>query len=310
MATRPASAIDLNLLSVLEVVLEERSVRGAATRLGLTPSAVSHALRRLREQLGDPLVVRTAMGVVPTERAERLAAPLGKALKELRSVLTDEADFDAATVRRGFTLSSADLAQFVLLPALVRSLARTAPGVRLVVRPPRGDLYDSLARGTLDLAFGIFEDAPEGFRYQALFHEDFLCIVRKGHPAARGALSLERYLSLQHISVAPRGSAGSIVDSALARLGHRRTVALVVPHFLVAPHIVAETDLLLMLPARVARHFAQRLPLRLLPPPLPLSGFTIGQLWHDRTHRDPAHRWLRKLIADLPREPAASSRSR
>lgn len=305
MASEIPGSVDLNLLSVLDVVLEERNVRRAAARLGLTPSAVSHALRRLRELLGDPLVVRTAQGVVPTARAERIAAPLGRALGELRSVLSDETGFDAATLRRTFTLSSADLAQFVLLPMLTKCLARTAPGVRLVVRPPRGDLFDSLARGTLDLAFGIFEDAPEGFRYQALFHEDFLCIVRRDHPAARGALSLERYLSLAHISVAPRGSAGSIVDSALLKLGHRRNVELVVPHFLVAPHVVAETDLALMLPARVATHFAQHLPLRLLPPPLPLSGFTIGQLWHDRMHRDPAHRWLRKLIADLPRQPPA-----
>lgn len=304
-------SLDLNLLSVLHVVLEERSVRRAAARLGLTPSAVSHALRRLRELLGDPLVVRTARGVVPTARAERLAAPLGHALAELRGALADESSFDVATLRRSFTLSSADLAQFVLLPMLTRELAQSAPGVRLVVRPPRGDLFASLSRGALDLAFGIFdkgdrgEHASEGFRYQALFHEDFLCIVHRDHPAARGPLSLERYLSLSHISVAPRGSAGSIVDTALARLGHRRSVALVVPHFLVAPHIVADSDLALMLPARVAQHFARHLPLALLPPPLPLSGFTIGQLWHERLHRDPAHKWLRQLIARLPRQPNA-----
>ena len=301
MATPPSSAIDLNLLAVLDVVLDERNVRRAATRLGITPSAVSHALRRLRELTGDPLVVRTAQGVVPTARAERLAAPLGKALFELRSVLADETESNPATLRRSFAISSADLAQFVLLPQLFGSLAQQAPHVRIVVRPPRGDLFDSLARGTLDLAFGIFEQAPEGFRYQALFHEDFLCVVRRDHPAARRPLTLERYLALSHVSIAPRGSDGSIVDSALGKLGQRRTVALVVPHFLVAPYIVAQTDMALMLPARVARHFAEHLPLKLLPPPLLLSGFTIGQLWHDRAHRDPAHKWLRKLIAEQPR---------
>lgn len=300
MAPPSSKSIDLNLLSVLNVILQEQSVRRAAARLGITPSAVSHALRRLRTVLRDPLVVRTAHGVVPTARAERLAAPLGHALSALHNVITESSSFDPAALHQTFTLSSADLAQFVLLPKLASQLARVAPSVRLVIRPPRAEPFEALARGSLDLTFGVYDTPPQGFRYQTLFHEEFLCIVRQHHPATSGPLTLERYLALSHVCVAPRGGSGSLVDSTLAKLGHRRTVALVVPHFLVAPLVVAETDLALMLPARVARHYAKQLPLELLPPPLPLAGFKVGQLWHERTHRDPAHRWLRKLIAGLP----------
>lgn len=295
-APRPGS-VDLNLLAVLDAVLRERSVQRAAERLAMTPSAVSHALARLRDVVGDPLLVRTPKGMVPTARAERLAPRLRDALGALEGVFEDEAGFDPGAARQVFKVSSADLAQFVLLPPLLKQLAREAPGLRLVVRPPRPELFDSLASGALDLAFGIFDEAPEGFRYQAVFREEFLCMLRRGHPAADAPLGLDRWLSLQHLSVAPRGGPGSIVDDALAELGKQRDIALVVPHFLMAPLIVAETDLALLLPARIARRYAELLPVVLLPPPLPLSAFTIAQVWHERSHGDPAHGWLRQQVA-------------
>jgi len=298
--------MDLNLLAVLDAVLRERSVQRAAERLAMTPSAVSHALARLREVVGDPLLVRTSKGMVPTARAERLAPRLRDALGALQGVFDDDAAFDPSAAQRFFTISSADLAQFVILPPLLKQLAREAPGLRLVVRPPRPEMLDQLASGAVDLAFSVMQDAPEGFRCQAVFREEFLCMLRKGHPAAAAPLTLERWLSLQHLSVAPRGGPGSIVDDALAKLGKQREIALVVPHFLMAPLIVAETDLALLLPARIARRYATLLPLELLPPPLPLAAFTIAQLWHERAHGDPAHAWLRQQVVHAARaEPGA-----
>ena len=295
-APRPGS-VDLNLLSVLDAVLSERSVQRAAQRLAMTPSAVSHALARLRDAVGDPLLVRTPKGMVPTARAERLASKLRGALGALEGLFEDEADFDPGQSRQTFRISSADLAQFVLLPPLLKQMAREAPGMRLVIRPPRAEVFDGLASGALDLALGIFAEAPEGFRHQAVFREEFLCMLRRGHPAASAPLTLEGWLELQHVSVAPKGGPGSIVDDALARLGKRRDIALVVPHFLLAPLIVAETDLALLLPARIARRYAGMLPIDLLPPPLALESFTLAQLWHERSHGDPAHQWLRQQIA-------------
>jgi DNA-binding transcriptional LysR family regulator len=246
-------------------------------------------------------------------RAERLAPRLRDALGALEGVFEDEAGFDPGAARQVFKISSADLAQFVLLPPLLKQLAREAPGLRLVLRPPRPprpELFDALASGALDLAFGIFDEAPEGFRCQAVFREEFLCMLRKGHPAAAAPLELERWLSLQHLSVAPRGGPGSIVDDALAKLGKQRDIVLVVPHFLMAPLIVAETDLAVLLPARIARRYAELLPVELLPPPLPLEAFTITQLWHERSQGDAAHGWLRQQVARAGRaEPEDGGRS-
>lgn len=306
-APRPGS-VDLNLLTVLDAVLRERSVQRAAERLAMTPSAVSHALARLRETVGDPLLVRTPRGMVPTARAERLAPRLRDALHTLEGVFEEEAGFDPGAAHQFFTVSSADLAQFVILPPLLQLLAREAPGLRLVVRPPRMDVFDGLASGALDLAFGVFNEAPEDFRYQAVFREEFLCMLRRGHPAAGTPLDLDGWLALQHVSVAPRGGPGSIVDSALAKLGRRREIALTVPHFLMAPLIVAETDLALLLPSRIARRYARMLPVELLPAPLPLAAFTLAQIWHERSHGDPAHAWLRQQIVRVVRpepEPGA-----
>ncbi|HEX8538057.1 MAG TPA: LysR family transcriptional regulator, partial [Cystobacter sp.] len=254
----------MNLLAILDAVLRERSVQRAAERLAMTPSAVSHALARLRDIVGDPLLVRTPKGMVPTARAERLAPRLRNVLGALEGIFDDEAGFDPSAARQVFKISSADLAQFVILPPLLKQLAREAPGLRLVLRPPRPEVLDALASGSLDLAFGIFDEAPEGFRYQAIFREEFLCMLRRGHPAASAPLELDSWLALQHVSVAPRGGSGSIVDDALAKLGKQRDIALVVPHFLMAPLIIAETDLSLLLPARLARRYATMLPVELL----------------------------------------------
>ena len=297
-------SLDLNLLAVLDAVLRERSVQRAAERLSMTPSAVSHALARLREEVGDPLLVRTPKGMVPTARAERLAPRLREALGALQGVFDDEAGFDPRAARQVFKISSADLAAFVLLPALMKQLAREAAGLRLVMRAPRPEVLDSLASGTVDLAFGVFDEAPEGFRYQALFREEYLCLLRKGHPAAAAPLGLEDWLALKHVSVAPRGGRGSLVDDALAKLGKQREVAVVVPHFLLAPLLVAETELSVLLPARIARHYAKLLPVELLAPPLALPAFTIAQVWHETAHADPAHAWLRRQVVRAGRAEA------
>jgi DNA-binding transcriptional LysR family regulator len=293
------SSIDLNLLVVLDAVLKDQSVQRAAERLALTPSAVSHALRRLRELVGDPLLVRTPAGLVATARAQRLAEPLADALAQLRGLLDDDSAFAPATASRAFAVASADLAQLVLLPPLLRELARVAPQLRLLVRPPRADPFAALASGALDLAFGVFSDAPAGFRCQTVFRDQLVCMMRRDHAAAAAPLSLDRYLGLSHLSVAPGGTRGSFVDDALERLGHKRRIAVVLPHFLVSATVVAETELVAAVPSRLARHFVTILPLAVQPLPFAVEPFAIAQMWHERVHQDPAHAWLRRLIVDV-----------
>lgn len=288
--------LDLNLLVVFDAVYTERSVHKAAARLGVTQPAVSHALARLREHLGDPLFIKAARGVLPTARATELGESLRRSLEAIDSAVYDTGGFDPARAQRTFTLNSADYAECVLLPGLVRLLARQAPGVHLRVRAPTEDVFSALESGALDLALGLFREAPAAFRRQTLFSDRFVCLVRKGHPLGRRPLTLERYLELSHITVAPMGSNSTLVDAELVRQGRERRIALTVPQFLIAPLIVAETDLALMLPERIGRRYARMLKLRMLKPPIEVESFTISQLWHERLHNDPAHAWLRQCI--------------
>ncbi|MCC6750329.1 MAG: LysR family transcriptional regulator [Deltaproteobacteria bacterium] len=293
-------SVDLNLLLVLEALFAERSVTRAAASLGLSQPAASHALRRLRELFGDPLFVRGPQGLRPTARAEAMGAPLALALQVLRRTLSEPPPFDPAASHRRFTLAATDLAQVTLLPPLLGALARGAPGISVLVRPvPAEETERLLAEGELDLALALPGPDRPGLYRQALFEERFVCVLRKGHPAARRRLTLDRFCALPHLLVAPRGAPGGLVDSSLAELGRTRRVTLTVSQFLVAPHVVAHSDLAWTAPTRIAKAYARLLPLVLRPVPLPLGGFTLAQLWHERQHRDPAHLWFRARLAEV-----------
>lgn len=291
------AAVDLNLLRVLDAVLAERHVTRAAARLGLTQSTASHALARLRTQLGDPLLVRGPRGaLVPTARAELLAPVVARALGELAAVWRGEA-FTPATAERTFHLGAGDLAELALLPALVARLARLAPKTSLLVRPVPDDTAGELAAGTIDavIAPARPRDLVGGCVQRQLFDEDFIVAMRRGHPAARGPLTLDRYCAHPHLLVAPRGSFGGFVDAALAAHGRRLQVAVAVPHFLIAPMVLAATDLLATLPRRLVAS-VRPLGLVLRAPPVEVPGFAMHLLWHERTRTDAAQRWLREQI--------------
>ncbi len=296
------AGVDLNLLVALDALLAERHVTRAARRLGLSQPATSHALARLRALLGDPLLVRGAGGaLVATARAEALVPRLRQALDAVRAALQGDPPFDPATARASFRISTGDYAELVLLPALMRRIAREAPGVDLWV-VTSADEAAALASGSIDclLAPRRAGTTPGPGTYQRpLFTETFTCLVRRGHPAAAQRLTLARYAALDHLLIAPRGTPGSFVDDALAERGKQRRVALAVPHFLVAPHVVATTDLILTVASRVAAAVAGPLDLVTVPPPVELPGFAMALYWHERRHHDPAQRWLRGLIAEV-----------
>jgi DNA-binding transcriptional LysR family regulator len=288
------AGIDLNLLTALDALLETQSVTRAAKELGRTQPAVSHALRRLRELLGDELLVRTPAGMQPTPRAHELRPAVRAAIEAAEAVLQEAPAFDPARAERTFTVAMADQASFLLLPRLVERLAQEAPGVRIDQRPsPLITLGDDI-----DLAIGVFRDEPASMRQEPLFREEFACVIRRGSAAARGRFDLKRYLALPHLLVAPRGLPGSPLDDALARAGQRRRVVLTVPHFLVAPHVIATTDLVWTAPAGLARAFTH-LPLAVRPPPFRTDGFTVTMRWHVRLDRDPGIRWLRGVFREV-----------
>ncbi len=289
--------LDLNLLPVLDALVTERHVTRAAHRLGLSQPATSHALARLRDLLGDPLLVRGPGGLVPTPRALAIAPRVREALELTARALAGEPAFDPATARRAFHVAASDYAELVVLPRLVAAIRTLAPGVDLWSYPVPADPAAALADGTIDVALVPRRPSwPAGVYERRLFDETFTCAVRRGHPAAQRRLTLPRFCELDHLLVAPRGTTGSYVDDALAAAGRTRRIAVAVPHFLVAPHVIAATDLIATLATRVARTFEATLRLALLAPPVELTGFTIALAWHERTQRDPAHRWLREQI--------------
>jgi LysR family transcriptional regulator, transcriptional activator of nodD3 and syrA len=289
--------VDLNLLLVLQALLQERHVTRAASRLGLSQSATSHALARLRELYADPLLVQTGRKLALSPRATRLLPALERGLGELGAAVTDEPAFEPRTARQRFNVGASDYAQVVLLPQLLARLAREAPGVEVTVN---GDphLTALLETGEIDVAI-----TPGGFSRsiasRTLFSDDFLCIVRRRGALARGAWTLARYLAARHVVVAPTGTPGSIVDTVLAQRGLARQVALRVPNFLVAPIVVARSDFVSTAPARLARDLAGVYALTILPPPLPLPSFELKLAWHPRLEHDPAQRWFRQVIAEL-----------
>lgn len=301
------AGVDLNLLVTLDTLLKERNVTRAAAKLGISQSAMSHTLRRMRALFEDPLFVSTPRGMIPTPRAQELAGPIERMLQDVEHLL-DQPRFDPGTARRKFKLIASDYTQLVLLPPLLRYLEKHAPGIDLAFRTARGELSRLLERGDADLALGMFDaDLAEGFFRQPLFQDEFVCLLRADHPAARKPFTLERFLELSHALIAPREVQDTgVVDSILDKLGKKRRIALSVPQFLVAPYATAHSDLLLTTAARIARAVEKPFGLRILTPPLALPTFTIGQYWHERWHQDPAHVWLRGLLWQLCQEELAS----
>ena len=296
MADARLGAINLNLVTALDALLAEGTVTRAAARTGVTQSAMSHSLQKLRDMLGDPLFVRGPAGLVPTARAAALREPVRRGLVELSRALAST-DFDPRDATRTFTVSSGDFFSALLLPPLLDILFREAPGVDLNVRPSdaQRDLH-LLEAGELDGAILVPVAERTTLRRVRLFTETFACLVREDHPDVGDTLSLETFARLSHALISPRGSGPSFVDDALAALGLSRRIALRIPFFLAAPMIIARSDLILTAPRRVALQFAKTLPLRVMEPPLPLASFGVHLVWHERDDADPAHAWLRKTI--------------
>jgi len=294
-------SVDLNLLVALDSLLAEASVTRAAKRVGITQSAMSHSLGRLRELFRDPLLVRTKTGMTPTVRAKALVDPIRRALDEIERAIAERPTFEPSTARRTFTIATQDYGEALILPALLARIRSEAPFVDLVARPLADDGIAMLEDDSAEIVLGPTIPDQAGIYCQRLFNERFVCLVREDHPRVRGRMTLDKFVSLPHMLIAPRGRGRGPVDEALSKLGRERRIAVLVPHFLVAPHIVAQTDLCLTLPERIARQFVSMLPLRILDPPIELSGFTVWQGWHERWSRDPGHLWLRSLFVEVSR---------
>ena len=295
--------VDLNLLVALDALLAERSVSRAAVRLRLSQPAASALLARLRELFDDPLLLRSARGMLPTPRALELHGPVRQVLDEIGAMVQPRAAFNAAAAEQSFTLSASDYVEYALLPKLVDYLEHKAPGVRLEVRPLDLQLVaKQMEIGEVDLCITGLQNAAAGLHVRPLYTERIVSVARRNHPGIGARLTLDKFCGLEHIRVSVPGSGFSTrIDAALAALGRKRHVRLAVPHFLLVPEIVARSDMISALPERLARGYAKKL--RILEPPLDIEGFTVGEIWHERSQRDPAQQWLRDVLLGLAQKP-------
>ena len=289
--------LDLNLLMALHALLEERSVTRAGETLGLSQSATSHALNRLRKLFDDPLLVRTSQGMIPTPRAENLLEPLRQILSDIKQLI-QAPTFDPKTAQGTIQIVATDYATIVILPTVLKRIAEEAPHLDIECHHWREDTLEQLRNGTIDLALGGQNPPdPNEFNIQQLFVEDFVSIVRANHPVTQSEFTIEAFLAWSHALITITNSRMGYIDAVLKELGVKRRILLRLPHFLSAPLIVAKTDLILTLPRRIAMLFAEFANLSVLDPPIELDEFNYIQVWHKRRQHEPMHTWLRELIA-------------
>ncbi|MGF6918612.1 LysR family transcriptional regulator [Paraburkholderia sp. 40] len=288
--------LDLNLLVTLDVLLEEHNVTRAAERLNFSQPSVSVHLAKLRDVFGDPLLLPGPRGMRPTAKAQALREPLREALDALQRAVAPTSPFDPAAATQTWRIAATDYAESTIILPMLAGLRAVAPGTRLAIVeavPPR--LARQAEQGDIDIGFHTSEGAPEGLRRRVLFAERYVLVGRAGHPKLKRRPTLAQFCKLEHVIVSPDGGGFfGVTDETLAKVGLARKVVLSVPHFLFMQSVLASTDLVGMLPARLVRGTDA---LRMVEPPVEVPGYEMAMLWHERVHRDPAHQWLREFIA-------------
>jgi DNA-binding transcriptional LysR family regulator len=288
---------DLNLLFALDVLLEEGSVARAASRLRLSPSAMSRTLARLREATGDPLLVRAGRGLVPTPRAEALRQRAGRVVQDAEALLRPATLLDLAKLDQIFTLRTNEGFVEEFGPRLVARVQSEASGARLRFAPKSDKDAMALRDGDIDLEIGVAGEPGPEVRIQALMRDRFVGVVRAGHPLSEGAVTAERYAAGRHISVSRRGRERGPIDEALSELGLQRTVVCMVSGFSAALAMARASDLIASVPERHTQ--GARTGMVSFPLPVATVEVTISMLWHPRLDADPAQRWLRDCVREV-----------
>ena len=272
------SSIDLNLLVVLDALLDTQSVQQAGRRVALSASATSHALARLRELFQDPLLVRAGKQLVLTARGAQLRPRVHQLLEETKAVLRETEAFEPRSIERTLNLACTDYAELLVLPPLSRELARSAPGLVLHSRALRESFVEELRGGQLDLALGVFQSKtlPDDIHTLTLYRDEFVTLLRKGHPALKKPWTLKLYAELEHVLASPRGGTTGVVDE-----------------------VLAGTDYVLTISERLVKHSLRELGLVVRKPPVPVPGFAVSMAWHRRMEADPLNLWVRDVLTKL-----------
>lgn len=292
-------AVDLNLLTVLDALLAERSVTRAAERLGMTQPAVSNALARLRLLFGDELFVRGGRAMTPTPRALSLAGPIREALDLIHGSLDPQRVFDP-TAGHTFKLGIVDVGEAVVLPRFLEWLDQLGARVRLDVhRAPGSALHDEVRLGKIELVLDHIAIPGEDIQRKRVLDLTLVPLVRRDHPTVGASLTVDEYVALEHAILEPREGQTNLAEQALAIVGRSRRVRVQVPDYLSMPFIVSRSNLVCTLPLPLAKLFERTFPVRAVRCPLPIQPIPLFMMWHVRQDGDPAHAWLRQSIIDL-----------
>jgi DNA-binding transcriptional LysR family regulator len=292
--------LDITQIRLLAELARLGSVSAASRRIGLSQSAASHALAKLRRQLGDPLFMRTSEGFKPTPYGEQLGQAASDALDRLAAGLASNHAFDPTASQKRFTFYLSDVGQVVLLPRLLNAVQKEAPGVVLRSAPiPLEDPAAALISGEVDLAVGFFTNLTTGFNQTLLFRERYVCVVRDGHPAFSNGMTLQAFKEARHAIADSTGMAHAVIDDHLARHRISRKDGVRVPGFHILPLIVAQSDLVAIIPERLADAVAAHAPIRVFDPPVHVPPYDIRMFWHERYQNDPASRWMRRQVVAL-----------
>lgn len=301
------ATFDLNLLRVLDALLRTHSTVRAAHLLGLSQPAVSSALGRLRTALGDELFFRRGQGLEPTDFARSLEAPLHRQLEAIETLLSGPERFEPADSTARFRISGSDFFADMLMPDLAERLQDLAPSMQVHLVDLVPDSYlDTLDRYKVDLALVPALDLPDWVQSRKVFTSPFVAIARAGHPRIAGAgvapgeiIPLDLYCELAHVLFSPEGNPTAMGDAALAAIGRKRRVVMTMPVFSGVYRAVAGSELIALLPAQLAAHVAAQAGLDIFEPPMPIAAVQIVMVWHRRLTTNPAHRWIRRQVAEL-----------
>ena len=290
---------ELEWLTIFDEVYKTRHVSRAAERLDLAQATVSIALGKLRKKFNDPLFTKTARGMLPTPFAEALITDVRATLSAMDKTLSRRLSFTPRSATRQFHIGCTDISEVVLMPRLLNHLHREAPGVTLHVSRISASTAEELTAGTVDLAVGFMPALDAGFHQQTLFNQNRVCLVAQSHPRIRSTLTRAAFVSEGHVTVASAGTGHAIVDAVLARKKIQRRIVATVPSFLAVGSIVANTQLLGIVPRLLASTMVARENVRMLELPIELPSYSVKQHWHERFHQDPANLWLRDTLANL-----------
>ncbi len=293
--------IDLNLMKTFLAICEERSLTAAADRLHLSQPAVSHALRRLRDIFGDPLFIRTSSAMEPTDAALKLYPPIENALSLIHGALTIHSKFDPYTANRTFNISMSDMSQMYILPFIMDIMSSTAPGLCInVMQVPSENLDQALRRGEVDIAVGYFNNPGEECIFEELLQDEFICMVRAGHPVADNQLTKEDLTELRFVEILSNITIHNVIaDAAFARASIYRNIALKMPNFTTAPKIIAKTDLALIVSRKIAETINENEQFKLLKLPVDIPSIRVGIYRDNRLVGDNGIVWLRDQIVSI-----------